>query len=70
MTYKYRYTGKAVMSFWADGVNHVVGGHNNPMIGNVVELQEKVDILGLELIEEKKVEKKYSKRKTKQEDDI
>ena len=68
MAYKYEYKGKATITIYVDGKGYTLGGENNPRIGNTVELPRKVEMQDLVLIEEdeeKKVEKKYSKKKTK-----
>lgn len=54
--YKYRYTGSGVMTFTVDG-KRITVGFQHPRLPNIVELQKKVDVAGLELVDDKKNKK-------------
>lgn len=53
---KYKYTGSGVMAFWVEGKRYEVGVH--PRLSIEVELPKKVNIEGLELVDESKQDKK------------
>ena len=54
---RYKYTGSGVMGFEVDKKRYVVG-INDKRIPSEVELPKKVDIPGLELVEEKKTKRR------------
>lgn len=54
--YKYRYTGSGVMTFTVDEKSYTVGVHDH-RLSQFVELPKKVDVAGLELVDDKKNKK-------------
>ena len=58
--YKYKYTGRGVMSFFVEDGRYTVSGE-----GDTVELPIKVNIMGLELMKEEKEENVEKKEKSR-----
>lgn len=61
MKYKYRYVGRGTMTFHVNDKPIIVSAET-PRIGRFVELDEKINVRGMELIEDKK--------KTKSKEDL
>ena len=53
--FKYKYTGTGVIAFWVDKKRYEVGV--DPKLSTEVDLPKKVDIPGLELVEDTKRKK-------------
>ena len=60
--YKYRYTGgpTGIMTFYVDNKSYTVA-HNHATLPEVIDLPKKVDIVGLELVEQDTKRKKSKK---------
>lgn len=61
MSYKYKYTGKGVITIYVGEKQYTLGGPEHPNIPSTVELPRKVDRDKFELISEKKEKSKIKK---------